>query len=224
MIDRQQTVANLVLDHSECAEVLQRHRIDFCCRGDLTLEAAAQAKGCDVAALVAELSHAIAARRSDREADPRELPTLELIGHIVSKHHKPLHKVLPFVVALAAKVARVHGEHNPKLLAIDAAVAELCDVLLVHVTEEELSLFPALTARPPDRSAIERQLSAMVDEHRVVARLLERIRVATDEFTLPAWACNSYRTLFSELEALESDVFAHVHLENNVLRPRFMQG
>ena len=54
-----------------------------------------------------------------------------------------------------------------------------------------------------------------------VAQLLERIRAASDDFTLPDWACNSYRTLFSELEQLEGDVFTHVHLENHVLRPRF---
>jgi len=47
------------------------------------------------------------------------------------------------------------------------------------------------------------------------------IRVASDDFALPDWACNSYRTLFSELQQMESDVFTHVHLENHVLQPRF---
>ena len=37
-------------------------------------------------------------------------------------------------------------------------------------------------------------------EHLAVAKLLERIRAASDEFTLPEWACNSYNTLFSELK------------------------
>ncbi len=37
----------------------------------------------------------------------------------------------------------------------------------------------------------------------------------------PEWACNSYRALFSELQALETDVLQHVHLENHALRPRF---
>jgi regulator of cell morphogenesis and NO signaling len=37
----------------------------------------------------------------------------------------------------------------------------------------------------------------------------------------PEWACTSYRTLLSELAALEGDVLRHVHLENHVLMPRF---
>ena len=45
---------------------------------------------------------------------------------------------------------------------------------------------------------------------------------ASDDFTLPEWACNSYRTLFAELKQVESDVFTHVHIENHVLRPRFV--
>jgi len=61
----------------------------------------------------------------------------------------------------------------------------------------------------------------MFDEHLAVAKLLEMIRVASDDFALPDWACNSYRTLFSELQQMESDVFTHVHLENHVLQPRF---
>lgn len=64
---------------------------------------------------------------------------------------------------------------------------------------------------------------SMTDDHHEVARLLEGIRVATGDYALPDWACNSYRTLFHELEAIEKDIFTHVHLENHVLLPRFAQ-
>ncbi len=60
----------------------------------------------------------------------------------------------------------------------------------------------------------------MQSEHLAVAKLLRTIRSAADDFALPDWACNSYRTLFSELQQMESDIFEHVHLENHVLEPR----
>jgi regulator of cell morphogenesis and NO signaling len=221
MIDRHQTVANVVLDHSECAQVFQHHRIDYCCHGDISVEAAAKAKQIDVDELVGDLSRAIAGRRGDQQEDPRGLPTPRLVAHIISKHHDYLRKALPFVRALAAKVSRVHGEHNPKLRDLESAVGELDESLVPHLDEEEQSLFPALAAKESDPGAIAEQLAAMVDDHRAVAKLLERIRSASDEFALPEWACNSYRTLFSELEQLERDVFTHVHLENHVLQPRF---
>ncbi len=221
MLDRQQSVANVVLDHSECAQVFQRHRIDFCCAGQLSIEAAAAAKQVDLDALVSELTRTIAERSGAAAADPRELSTPRLVAYIVSKHHEYLRKVLPFVKTLATKVGRVHGDHNPKLRDLDVAVTELALALVPHLDEEEQALFPGLTAAEPERAAIARQLDAMQDEHLAVAALLERIRAASDDLTLPSWACNSYRTLFAELGQLESDIFAHVHLENHVLAPRF---
>ena len=221
ILNRQQPVASVVLDHSECAQVFQRHRIDFCCQGDQSIEAAANARKADVDALLAELSHAIAERCGEPQADPRELTTPRLVAYIVSKHHEYLRKTLPFVRALATKVSRVHGDHNPKLRHLETAVEEICAALLPHLDEEEQSLFPALMSKEPDQTAIARQIESMQVEHLAVAKLLERIRAASDEFTHPEWACNSYNTLFSELKQLESDVFTHVHLENHVLRPRF---
>lgn len=224
MIDPQQTVADLVLDHSECAPVFQQHRIDFCCRGGVSIAEAARARGMEPDALIAALSQAIEARRGDRAVDARSLTTPQLVAHIVARHHAYLRTALPFVGALATKVARVHGDHNPKLRELEAAVAELVVALLPHLDEEEAVLFPALVAPVVDRAIAEKALGAMHEEHLAVALLLERARVASDDYALPAWACNSYRALFSELEQVEGDTFTHVHLENHVLKPRFVEA
>ncbi len=101
------------------------------------------------------------------------------------------------------------------------AVEELTSTLVPHLDEEEQSLFPALMARELDRATVAKELGAMQDDHLAVAKLLEQVRLASDDFTLPEWACNSYRTLFAELKQVEEDVFTHVHIENHVLRPRF---
>lgn len=220
LLNRQQTIAQLVLDHSECAEVLQRHHIDFCCRGEATVEAAARAKGIGVEALIEELSLAIAGRRGPHPEDPRALSTPALVAHIVATHHEYLRSALPFIQGLAAKVSRVHGERNPKLRALALAVEQLAAQLLPHLDDEERVLFPALVAGKAG-SLLTPLLDAMLVEHHAVAKLLEQIRAESLDFTLPDWACNSYRTLFSELSRLESDTFRHVHLENHVLLPRF---
>ncbi len=224
MLDQQQSVATVVLEHSECAQVFQRHRIDFCCRGDLSVAAAAKDRGVDVEALLGELSAAIAERSGESRPDPRALSTPALVAHIVATHHEPLRRALPFAQTLAAKVGRVHGGHNPKLVDLHGLVDQLAGALLPHLDEEEQALFPAVTTRPPDGPTVEKLLASMLADHLAVARLLEGIREATEGFAVPDWGCNSYRALFSELEAIESDVFTHVHLENHVLRPRFCPG
>jgi len=221
LIDPQKTVASLVLDHSECASVFKRHRIDFCCRGDVSISAACAEKGIDAKSLVDELSNAIAERKGAASPDPRALSTPALVAHIISRHHEYLRKALPFVQTLSAKVSRVHGEHNPLLRDVDASVRGLVEALLPHLDVEEQTLFPAMMAKEPDRALLGRELASMQTEHLAVGALLEQMRTATENYALPSWACNSYRTLFKELEQLEADVLTHVHLENHVLSPRF---
>ena len=65
MLSPTQPVANIVLDHSECAQVFQQHRIDFCCRGELSLEQAAKERGVELTALLGQLERAIEERRGD---------------------------------------------------------------------------------------------------------------------------------------------------------------
>jgi regulator of cell morphogenesis and NO signaling len=221
MFDRNQTVASVVLEHSECAAIFQRNRIDFCCRGNLSIEAAAQERGIAVEPLLAELRRATEERQGEPQEDLRALSTPRLIARIITKHHEYLRQAMPFIQALASKVSRVHGEHNPKLRELHAAVEALAGELIPHLETEEVELFPALTAKDADPARIAPLLAAMQAEHLGVAALLERIRAAADDFTLPDWACNSYRTLSQELKQLESDTFAHVYLENHVLQPRF---
>jgi regulator of cell morphogenesis and NO signaling len=100
-------------------------------------------------------------------------------------------------------------------------VRELSDKLLPHLDDEERDLFPHMLAEPLDAPLVRRELASMREEHLVVGELLERLRGATDDYRRPEWACNSYGTLFTELEQLETDVLVHVHLENHELLPRF---
>lgn len=222
MLTEKPTVAAIVLDHSACARVFQKHRIDFCCGGNVTVEQACAARGLDAAVVEGELQAAIRERGEGPIADPRSVPTAALISHIVDKHHGYLRRTLPAVLALATKVARVHGGREPKLRALAAAVQEIADVLGPHLDQEERVLFPALSAGNADAPQTAAELADMMDDHRAVARLLDRIHDASDGFRVPAWGCNSYRALFSELGNMDGDIRQHVHLENHVLLPRFL--
>jgi regulator of cell morphogenesis and NO signaling len=213
-------VAQLVLRHSECAEVFVRYRIDFCCKGHVSIAEAAAARGVALSDLARDLATAVEQRRAGPLVDLGALPTARLVAHIISKHHEYLWQTLPFVTELAAKVGRVHGDHNPKLLELSAAVSELRADLLAHLKHEEDVLFPALLSQA-DAGRRATLLGSMLTEHDSVARLLERIRESSDDFTFPEWACNSYRTLIAELDGLRRDIFQHVHLENHALAPRF---
>lgn len=221
-LDRSATVAQIVVEHAVAARVFQKHRIDFCCHGDVSVPAACEARQLDPEALYAELEAVIPGGEA-RGEDPRTLSTPALLARIVDRHHGYLRVALPYVGPLAAKVARVHGEHNPKLTALHDTFVELAEALLPHLDQEETVLFPALVAKAPDRAIVRKELAAMHEDHLAVGALLGRLRELSDAFTTPEWGCNSYRVCMAELAALEEDVLRHVHLENHVLMPRFVE-
>ena len=146
MLDRHQSVASLVVEHAECAPVLQRHRIDFCCRGELCLEAAAAHRRLDLDALLAELARAVA-EAGTPAADPRTLSTAQLVDQLEARHRALVADALPVVTGLTVKVRRVHGAHQPSLL-------ELADALTAHFEGETSTVFPALSAGTTERAAL----------------------------------------------------------------------
>lgn len=219
MLDPNTPVGTLVLDHSELASVFAKHRIDYCCKGTVSLRKACDDLGLDVGNIVGEAERAVETRTTQPDdVDPRFISLSRLIVQRIAPHHQYLHRTMPFLQTLAAKVARVHGDREPSLAEVARIVDTLCETLRAHLAEEEQILFPALMkGRAQD---VRLQLAAMRSEHDQVGALLAALRNAAKDYVPPEWACRSYRTLMSELEVLEADTFAHVHLENHVLLPR----
>jgi regulator of cell morphogenesis and NO signaling len=220
--DRSATVAQIVTENFVAARVFQKHRIDYCCHGNVTIPEACRERALDPEAVFADLEAALPSGAAGVAAeDPRELSTAALVARIVDRHHGYLYRALPFLDPLVAKIARVHGAHNPKLAEVQAAFGELAAALLPHMQREEEVLFPSLVARRPDRAIVRAELETMNADHLAVGAILERIRDAAGGFVTPEWGCSTYRVTMQELEALEADVLRHVHLENHVLMPRF---
>lgn len=220
-LDRSATVAQLVTDHLAAARVFQKHQIDFCCRGDVTVPEACRALRLDPEALFAELEAALPSGEGEATEDPRALSTAALVARIVDRHHGYLRRQLPYVAPLVARIEAVHGEHNPRLADVHALFRELAEALEPHLDREEEVLFPALVSRRPDAEVVRRELDDMHADHLAVGTLLARLREAADGYVTPEWGCNTYRVAMRELEAIEGDVLRHVHLENHVLMPRF---
>jgi regulator of cell morphogenesis and NO signaling len=221
-LDRSATIAQIVAEHAVAARVFQKHRIDYCCRGNVTVPEAARTRELDADALFAELDAALPTGAESREEDPRTLSTAALIARIIDRHHGYLRRTLPYLEPLVAKVAQRHGEKDARLVELDARYRELSAALLPHLDQEEEVLFPALMSRAPDRAVIRQEFAAMHEDHLAVGTLLETIRRLADDFVVPEWGCTSYRVMMAELEALETDTLQHVHQENHVLMPRFV--
>jgi regulator of cell morphogenesis and NO signaling len=218
------TLAAIVARHPASARVFQSRHLDFCCHGDVTLEEALRDRPGEAEAILREVEEAIHAL--DREVAAEDLSTLStaaLVSRIIERHHAFLRRQLPAIDPLLRKVAKVHGEHNPKLRAVAEAFTQLRGAIEPHLDEEEQALFPLLMTRGASVSAAASGLGRMFEDHLLVGRLIGHLREQTDDYSTPEWGCRSYRLLMSELEDLETDLLRHVHLENHVLMPRFVE-
>jgi len=223
-------VGDIVAGDYRTATVFERHGIDFCCGGDVTLAAACADHRLDPAALARELE-AARSTPARQDADYASWTLTRLIDHIKAVHHAYLRANTAQTAAYARKIADVHGEHHPELARIAGAFDAMATELTTHLEEEEAVVFPAIkraeaagrAASAPgtqDAETIARGVEALVREHEQVGAALRDIRDLAMGFGLPGDACATYALTYQRLQAFEADLHKHVHLENNILFPR----
>ena len=74
-------------------------------------------------------------------AAPSDSP-VELIDHILSRHHAYVRSAIPAINTHLAKVNVVHGARHPELTGIEQHFEILSHDLALHMVKEEQVLFP----------------------------------------------------------------------------------
>jgi len=222
-----ETVGEIVTKFPSAANLFKASRIDFCCGGERMLTDVLQQKKLDEQQFMQRLNEEYArtvARGLDSQIQWAEVPPSELIDHIVHTHHAYLRSELPVLSEFLTKVLRVHGAAHPELAQLHRLYHQMKIELEQHLIAEEENLFPFIkkAVANPLVSSLEdalEQLDELEQDHDVVGDALKEMRTLTHDYSLPAGACRTYTLTYQKLEEMESDIFQHVHLENNVLFP-----
>jgi regulator of cell morphogenesis and NO signaling len=215
-------VGQLAAEFPLSTRVLARHGIDYCCGGGRPLATVCGEKGLDPETVLGEIRKAL----ESTEVSPErwlEAPLPEIIDHILTVYHAPLREELIRLEAMAKKVLAVHHDKDPeRLTELVTVYAGLHVELLPHLLKEEEILFPMI--RQGKGSMAGGPVAVMMEEHESAGTALGRLRELTDNYTVPAEACNTWRALWHGLAALEESLHQHIHLENNILFPRALEG
>lgn len=210
------TLAELATTRPGATVVFHAHGLDFCCGGRRPLAEACVEKGLDPEAILAEIE-----AEEDKEGDLSRWAAAvdsELIPHILDYYHARLRRDLSQILEMAERVEQRHGSRQDRPAGLVEHVKTMAQELEQHMMKEEQILFPMILA---GRGAMAGgPISVMEREHADVAADLQRTRELTADLTPPEDACNTWRSLYLRLTALESDLKDHIHLENNVLFPR----
>ncbi|MEQ8818930.1 MAG: iron-sulfur cluster repair di-iron protein [Sumerlaeia bacterium] len=225
-----ETVGRLVAQNPARARVFEKHRIDYCCGGKLPLGDACERRKVSAEEILAELESCDAARDDGAGTDWTQVPLTELADHIVATHHDYLRGELPRLEMMAARVAKVHGDHAPDTIELHQVFAALRRELEEHTMKEEEILFPWIRRMErgggpagPMAPSVANPIRCMEQEHDAAGAALEKMRALTNDFTPPADACNTWRVLYAALDGLEQDMHTHIHKENSILFPRALQ-
>jgi regulator of cell morphogenesis and NO signaling len=232
-IDTMKSVREFAVELPGATRVFEKLGIDYCCRGNRLLEEACMEAGVPAEQVIALLEKEGGCGDLDRPTshDWSSATLSSLTAYIITKHHGFMREELSRLTELMAKVLAAHGENHPELHRVQSIFRELKDELTDHMLKEEQILFPYINnleasvargepVQVPFFGSVRNPIRIMTQEHDNAGRSLRGLREASSDFQVPVDACASFRALYQALEALEMDLHAHIHLENNILFPR----
>jgi regulator of cell morphogenesis and NO signaling len=225
---QEMSVGAIVKSNYKTAHTFTKYGIDFCCSGKTMLRDACLNKQINLDQLTKELNEILLSDASNEVIE--KLTLVELVDYIVTKHHQYVETTTPILLNYAEKVANAHGARKPYLIEVYKTFKALATDLAMHMKKEELILFPYIkklekeAAQGLAKSSIFKTLNqpieAMEEEHLTTGTLIEKIAQLTNNFVIPEDACATHRVMLQTLQDFRSDLFRHIHLENNILFPK----
>jgi len=221
------TIADLVRESPLRADVFERYGIDYCCRGQRSLQDVCSERDLDLSTLLAELRSAPKAAGADVES----MSLSKLCSHIVRCHHQYLRVALPSALTKMKRVEAAHATEHRFVSPIRRVFEVLTVEMTQHMAKEETILFPLIArleeaqdsgvpSSPAHCGSVRNPIQVMEREHEDTGSALRKIRELSSDLELPAEACPTFRALYAQLEEIERDLHMHIHLENNILFPR----
>lgn len=193
--------------------VFRRYKLDFCCGGNVSLQEAAARRNLPLNELLGALQGLDPGAAASA---PGETPAL--IDHILRRYHEVHRRELPELIRLAARVEAVHRQHPEVPAGLAEALRELAQELDAHMQKEEKVLFPMMST---GFVALTQPIQMMRHEHDEHGEHLRRLEHLAHQTQAPAEACATWRALYTGVRKLIDDLMEHIHLENNLLFPRF---
>ena len=225
-INSETTVAEIVRAEPGRARVFERLGIDYCCGGKKPLAEICAGKGLDPANVL-RLVREFDAEQAAPAADVAAMSLVQLCDHIESTHHGYLLEELPRLDFMTRKVATVHGTKEPRLLQLRQVFETFNKQTSARIKAEGETIFPAIRQLDSGNRAVsvtKPNLKLLLDEadagNRNTGVVLESFKAATNNYTPPDWACNTFRSMYGRFARLAEKMDANIDTERNVLFPK----
>ena len=226
------TIGEYVAKDFRTAAIFSKYGIDFCCKGNRTIEEACEKKGVDTDQLMDQIN-TVLATKNDSAIDFKTWPLDLLADYIEKTHHRYVEEKTQILLPFLDKLCKVHGANHPELFEINELFIGCAGELAQHMKKEELMLFPFIKKMAkaalaeeqiakPQFGTVKNPIAMMMQEHETEGDRFVKIAALTNNYTPPADGCSTFRVTYAMLADFEQDLHKHIHLENNILFPSAM--
>ena len=225
--NKDERIGKVVIDFPKATEVFMKYEIDFCCGGDRSVETAINEdnKEAGVEKILTEVNEAYNNFLSEdyKQTDWEDKSMTELLEFVENTHHAFMKKELPITEELLLKIFKVHFKEGEELLTEVYRLFSLLKLdISTHLIKEEEDLFPLIKEyeQTKDKDILKEVIKTLEDteaEHDAAGDILKNLRKLTDNYTVPEYGCTTFQIVYDKLQEIESDLFHHIHLENNIL-------
>ena len=225
-----ETVGAIAAKNYRTTKAFRQLGIDFWHAGNKTLEEAIREAG----VTIEQVKMAVEQSNLPKTSTEQEFNKWDidpLIDYIINTHHRYAKESAVIIYDLAQNVAHRHSHKHPELRKLTTALFLFLNDLLNQLKNEEQMLFPNIRQLIKNKGCrevnthatfgfINDSVGKLKKQHLAAGKELKLLRKLTNDYMLPADACNSYKFLFEKMKEFENDLFLHVHLENNILFPK----
>src|SRR5690606_8885981 len=197
------------------AQIFKDHGIDFCCKGDRSIQEVCETQNLSPETLLEEIGN-LKSQSSQGGHDYQSWPLDLLADYIQKKHHRYVDEKIPVIKAYLEKLCRVHGERHPELFEITELFKISGGEFTVHMKKEEFILFPFIRkmvnassaeALPqPQFGSVENPIEMMKHDHDGEGERFRKISALSNGYTPPEDACATYNVTYALLKEFEEDL------------------
>ncbi|MGQ7946676.1 iron-sulfur cluster repair di-iron protein [Flavobacterium sp. WC2509] len=224
------TVGEYVAKDFRTAALFSKYGIDFCCKGNRTIEEVCDKKELNPDNLLHQIE-TILNTKNESTIDFNSWPIDLLANYIEKKHHRYIAEKIHILLPFLSKLCKVHGQQHPELFEINELFIGSVEELSQHMKKEEMILFPFIKKlvnaiivdelmEQPHFGTVENPIDMMKHEHDAEGERFRKIAALSNNYNPPADACTTYKATFAILQEFEEDLHKHIHLKNNILFPK----
>jgi regulator of cell morphogenesis and NO signaling len=230
----QKKVGEVVAQDYRAASIFEKYGIDFCCKGNTSIDEACERRHILTEDVMRELK-LLLDKDTKHDTDYQSWSATYLADYVVQKHHQYIEETTPVILRNLEKLCHKHGPGHPELYEINKLFKASAEELAEHMKKEERILFPLIRKMASASFApsghqlitpgvVKHPIEMMMHEHENEGERFSQIEQLSNHYQPPADACNTFKVTYGLLQEFENDLHLHIHLENNILFPKALQG